>query len=96
MVSRRDFLKLGAATAAGAPALAGKKARAHETDLNMGGEDYSSLSGTEREPIPTACAMCASRCAAIGYVEEGYVVKLGELIGKLVHLKIPEPHTSAP
>jgi anaerobic selenocysteine-containing dehydrogenase len=77
MVSRRDFLKLGAAAAAGGPMFAGDNALAHETDLTaVGGEDYSYLSGTEREPIPTACAMCASRCAAIGYVENGYVVKV--------------------
>ncbi len=76
MVSRRDFLKLGAATAAGAPALAANKALAHETNLKTGGKDFSYLSGTEREPIATACALCASRCAAIGYVENGYVVKV--------------------
>ena len=76
MVSRRDFLKLGAATAAGTPLLASERARAHETDLKTGGEDFSYLSGTEREPIATACALCASRCAAIGYVENGYVVKV--------------------
>ena len=77
MVSRREFLKLGAAAAAGAPLLAGKKARAHETDLTMrGGKDYSYLSGTEREATPTPCALCPSRCAAIGYVENGYVVKV--------------------
>ncbi len=77
MVSRRDFLKLGAAAAAGGPMFAGEGALAHETDLTtLGGVDYSHQSGTEREAIPTACAMCASRCAAIGYVENGYVVKM--------------------
>ncbi len=77
MVSRREFLKLGAAAAAGAPLLAGKKARAHETDLiTRGGKDYSYLSGTERQATPTTCALCPSRCAAIGYVENGYVVKV--------------------
>ena len=77
MVRRRDFLKLGAAAAAGGTMFVGEDALAHETDLTtLGGEDYSHLSGTEREPIPTVCAMCASRCAAIGYVENGYVVKI--------------------
>ena len=76
MVKRRDFLKLGAATVAGAPALAGKEALADETNLKAGGGDFSYLSGTEREPVATACALCASRCAAIGYVENGYVVKV--------------------
>jgi anaerobic selenocysteine-containing dehydrogenase len=77
MVKRRDFLKMGAAAAAAGPVFTGEDALAHETDLTtLGGEDYSPLSGTEREPIPTACAMCASRCAAIGYVENGYVLKV--------------------
>jgi anaerobic selenocysteine-containing dehydrogenase len=77
MVKRRDFLKLGAAAAAGAPVLAGTQARAKESQtLTHGGADYSYQSGSEREAIPTACAMCASRCAAIGYVENGYVLKV--------------------
>jgi len=77
MVSRRDFLKLGAVTASGAPTLAAGKAIARETRLKeTGGKDYSYLSGTEREPVATACALCASRCPAIGYVENGYIVKV--------------------
>ncbi len=77
MVKRRDFLRLGAAAAVGAPVLGGEQARAQDSELTTrGGEDYSPLSGTEREPVPTTCAMCASRCAAIGYVENGYVLKV--------------------
>jgi anaerobic selenocysteine-containing dehydrogenase len=77
MVSRRDFLKLGAAAAAGAPMFAGGIALAKETGLTAtGGEDYSYLSGAEREPIPTTCALCPSRCPAIGFVERGYVLKI--------------------
>ncbi|MHA1190572.1 MAG: molybdopterin-containing oxidoreductase family protein, partial [Alphaproteobacteria bacterium] len=77
MVKRREFLKLGAAAAVGAPMAAATQAQAHESNLTtLGGEDYSFLSGTERDPVATACAMCASRCAAIGYVENGYIVKV--------------------
>ena len=77
MVKRRDFLKMGAAAAAAGPVFTGEDALAHDTELTtLGGEGYSHLSGTERDAIPTACAMCASRCAAIGYVENGYVVKV--------------------
>ncbi len=77
MVKRREFLKLGAAVAAGAPMLSGTQAQAHESDLTTrGGEDYSFISGTERDPVPTTCAMCPSRCAAIGYTENGYVLKV--------------------
>ena len=75
MVSRRQFLKAGAAGLAGASALPGK-ARGHETDLEHGGTDFAYLSGLERESVPTACALCASRCPAIGYVEKGKLVKL--------------------
>jgi anaerobic selenocysteine-containing dehydrogenase len=76
MVSRRNFLKLGAAAAA-TPLVAERPALAHETDLTArGGVDYSYLSGSKREAVATACALCASRCPAIGYVEHGYVVKI--------------------
>ena len=77
MVSRRKFLKLGAATTVGAPLLAGGKASAKVTgEKRRGGEDYAFQSGAQRQAIATACAVCASRCAAIGYVENGYVVKV--------------------
>lgn len=76
MVDRRNFLKLGVATATGAQVLVNKKARAQETQLSTGGKGYSYLSGTERDGIATACALCASRCAAIAYVENGQIVKI--------------------
>ena len=75
MVSRRQFLKAGAAGLAGASALTGK-AGAHETDIEHGGADFAYLSGLERESVPTACELCASRCPAIGYVEKGQLVKI--------------------
>jgi anaerobic selenocysteine-containing dehydrogenase len=77
MVSRRNFLKFGTAAAATAPLVEGRMARAHEEALSVkGGVDYSYLSGTEREPTTTTCGLCASRCPAIGFVENGYLVKL--------------------
>jgi anaerobic selenocysteine-containing dehydrogenase len=77
MVKRRDFLKMGAAAAAAGPVFTDVDAQAHDTELTtLGGEGYSHPSGTERDAVPTTCAMCASRCAAIGYVENGYVVKV--------------------
>lgn len=76
MFSRRNFLRLGA-TAATASLAEMHTAQAKETDeLAVGGVDYSYLSGTEREAVPTVCDLCASRCPAIGYVENGYVVKI--------------------
>jgi len=76
MVSRRNFLKFGALGMAGTPLALGTAAPARAEELQHGGQDFSYLSGTKRKAIPTACALCASRCAAIGYVENGYVVKV--------------------
>ena len=90
MVNRRRFLTLGAVAASTAPVLVSNKVEAGEKQvLAKGGKDYSYLSGTEREAIPTTCALCASRCAAIAYIENNYVVKLegqpesGRTLGKL-------------
>ena len=77
MINRRNFLKLGAATAAGASVLVNKEASAQAAhDLQKGGKDYSFLSGTERDSVPTACSLCASHCAALAYLDGGYVVKV--------------------
>jgi anaerobic selenocysteine-containing dehydrogenase len=75
MVSRRKFLKVGAATAV-TPLVSSPPAAAEAKELSPGGADYSYLSGTEREAVATCCALCASRCPAIGYMEHGYVVKV--------------------
>jgi len=77
MLSRRKFLKTSVATAAAASAIPKRAAFAREGEpMIRGGRDYSFLSGTKRKAIPTTCALCPSRCPAIGYVEEGYVVKV--------------------
>jgi thiosulfate reductase/polysulfide reductase chain A len=77
MLSRRNFLKLGTAAAATTTLVESEEALAQTSEpLAKGGADYSYLTGTEREGIATACALCASRCPAIGYVERGYVVKI--------------------
>ncbi len=76
MATRRDFLKLGAA--AGAVAVGGAAALTAAKDLPfMGGKDFSPLTGKERQAVPTACWQCVTRCAAIGYVEGGRLVKIG-------------------
>ena len=73
-INRRKFLKLGAITASGA--LVNTEAKAEADKLKQGGKDFSSLSGTQRDAVPTACALCASKCAAIAYLDGGYVVKV--------------------
>ena len=76
MATRRDFLKLGAA--AGAVAVGGAAALTAAKELPfMGGKDFSPLTGKERKAVPTACWQCVTRCAAIGYVEGGRLVKIG-------------------
>ncbi len=77
MVSRRNFLKLGTAAVASARMLAGRGVRAEEAEqIRKGGRDFSHQSGEEREAITTTCALCPSRCPTIGYVEQGYVLKI--------------------
>ena len=76
MINRRNFLKLGAITATGTSALVSTEASAQQEKLKQGGQDFSYLSGAQRDAVPTACALCASRCAAVAYVDGGYVVKV--------------------
>ncbi len=77
MFTRRKVLQLGAAVAGAAATFTGRKALAsHKGDLAKGGLDFSHLSGVARKSIPTACALCVSRCPALGYVEMGRVVKI--------------------
>jgi len=76
MINRRNFFKLGAATVAGASLLVNKEASAQAQELQKGGKDYSFLSGTERDSVPTACSLCASRCAALAFLDGDYVVKM--------------------
>ncbi len=75
-ISRRDFMKLGLAAggAAGALTLGSKRLRAMEQDL--GGTDYSSMTGAEREAIPFTCLACNIEDGGVAYVENGRVVKL--------------------
>ena len=71
LLSRRDFLKLGGATAGALaigefiPPLVAKAAREAGT-LNANGDGY----------IPSMCEMCVWRCGLLAKVEGGRVVKL--------------------
>lgn len=72
-ISRRGFLKLGAASA-GAAALMPKALKAMEQDL--GGRDLSYISGAERQAVPYTCLTCNIEDGGVAYVENGRVVKL--------------------
>ena len=77
MINRRNFIKIGTVTATGTSLLLNEeRARAAAVELAKGGKDYAYLSGTERDSVPTACALCASRCAALAFLDGGYVVKV--------------------
>ena len=80
MVSRRNFLKLGAVTATAT--LVGGASLSSAKDLPVkGGKDFSPKSGRRmgfaaRKAIPTSCWSCVTRCPAMGYVEDGKLVKM--------------------
>ncbi len=77
-LSRRNFMKLGMAGSALLASGEGLKssALAGTMKLQMGGKDFSPKTGSERKAIPTACWSCVTRCAAMGFVEDGRLVKM--------------------
>ena len=76
MINRRNFLKYGALTTTGTPALVNTARAEQAHKLKKGGQDFNYFSGTELDAVPTACALCASRCAAIAFKDGNYVVKV--------------------
>ena len=72
-INRRNFIKLGGVTA-GSAALVSQRLVGMEQDL--GGKDYSSVTGAEREAVPYTCLACNIEDGGIAYVEKGRVVKL--------------------
>lgn len=76
MTTRRDFLKLGAASAAFAVTGGSILTQAREISFQPG-RDFSPTTGKERKAIPTACWQCVTRCPEIGFVEDGRLVKIG-------------------
>ncbi len=78
MVDRRNFLKLGGAAASASliSGLSGRAAKAKAAALKRGGEGYSQLSGNKLEAVPSICGQCPSRCAILGYLDNGRLVKI--------------------
>lgn len=76
MINRRNFLKFGALTATGTPALMDTAQAQEANKLKKGGQDFNYFSGTELDSVPTACALCASRCAALAFKDGEYIVKV--------------------
>ncbi len=75
MVTRRNFLKLGAATATASLA-GGAVLTAAREELQIGGGDFSPKTGEQRTAIPSACWQCVTRCPNVCYVEDGRLVKI--------------------
>ncbi len=77
-ITRRDLIKLAAASAAvlATGKATGSRALAGTVDFAEGGQDFSPKTGTERKKIASACWTCVTRDAMVGYVEDGRLVKL--------------------
>jgi anaerobic selenocysteine-containing dehydrogenase len=75
MLNRRNFLKLGAATAT-ATVSAGATLTKAKALPKWGGKDFSPKTGLERQAVPTACWQCVTRCPAVAYTENGRLVKM--------------------
>ena len=75
MINRRNLLKLGALTATASIAGGGSLYAARGLPI-YGGVDFSPKTGKKRTAVPTSCWQCVTRCPAIGYVEDGRLVKM--------------------
>ncbi len=77
MFNRRKFLKVGAlsATTAVTGSVSLKANAAGDLPIK-GNKDFSPTTGKEREMVPSACWQCVTRCASVGYVEDGRLVKI--------------------
>ena len=72
-LNRRDFIKLGAASAAlfvTGPSIL----KAVETEA--GGRDFSAVTGAERRSVPYTCLVCNVEDGGLAFIEDGRVAKL--------------------
>lgn len=78
ILTRRGFIKLGIATGAilAGSEFAGSSALAGTVKLRSGGKDFSPKTGVERKAVHTACWQCSAQDPAIGFVEDGRIVKM--------------------
>ncbi len=72
--NRRGFLKLGATATAVGTALASSRLVAMEQEL--GGADYSAVTGEKRKAVPYTCLACNIEDGGIAMIENGRIVKL--------------------
>ncbi|MDO8736353.1 MAG: molybdopterin-dependent oxidoreductase [Thermoleophilia bacterium] len=83
-ITRRDFLKVGAASTAvlAIECQFGPIASAAERFIE-GGRSVNRTSGLPRSFLPSTCMQCPAGCGNISYIEESRVVKIG---GNPTHL----------
>ena len=72
--NRRGFLKLGASASAVGATLASTRLVAMEQEL--GGADFSAVTGERRTAVPYTCMACNIEDGGIAMVENGRIVKL--------------------
>jgi len=72
-ITRRTFLKLGAASGAAA-AVAPNVLKAMETEL--GGKDFSPETLAERKSVPYTCLVCNIEDGGLAFIEDDRIVKL--------------------
>jgi anaerobic selenocysteine-containing dehydrogenase len=76
-ITRRDFLKLGAASTALLAIETQLHPLAQAVELVNGGRSVNRTSGLPRSFLPSTCMQCPAGCGIIGYVEESRLVKIG-------------------
>ncbi len=72
-ISRRGFMKIGAAT--GAALAISKSSVLQSAEFAAGGKSVS-VAGKEREKVPYTCLTCNIEDGGIAYLEDGRIVKL--------------------
>lgn len=75
-LSRRDFIKLGAAVGAAAGALPFGSRRLMAMEQELGGDDISAITGAQRQSVPYTCLACNIEDGGVAFVENGRIVKL--------------------
>ncbi len=75
-LTRREFVRAGLLGVA-ALATEGTRRLASGMELLAGGKQVSRTTGRERVAVPSTCLGCFARCGLLGYVEDGYLMKLG-------------------
>ncbi len=75
-ISRRDFLKIGAASLAALAAEYEFLALVGAQRPGGGGRSVSRTTGVPRHPVPSTCLLCPARCGIIGFLEDNILVKI--------------------